>query len=595
MSLALGLFCERHPALASRVKAAPSSDQPLAPWRSTTSDSHRLLSRWIEGKRFPHDSAIALSGVGDGSHIVALLRILTDEALVFCAEADEGKLKAFLATPAAEELLKDGRVIFGAGKLDDSFFNSMAFEGIVSFTNAEPLIFAPLFNENESYYSEFFMQFAQQLELWRKLYGTNITKSGLWQSNSFRNFRTLIRTPDPFEFADAFLGLPMIMAGAGPSLDESLEFLRWAQDQAVIVAGNSSMRALVNAGVRPHFVLAADPYPTTDRGFEGVDLGETILLCPFMVYPAVVERFEGRISAWSHNNKSATYFRKASGQGRLAHVLEQGTISACAFDIAIILGCTSLYFVGQDLAARVDGRLHASDSFYSEEGGADQAVLEKCRWLPGNTIEKVPVEEKLFVYLKTFEQLSRIYTQELKIKNREPLKVFNLSRLGARIEHMPYLDLESAKASIDPVESDELSHRWQVVRSTLISYHVGWGRIGKVLRLFRDYVEAICSHALRNALALEQGSLSLESAELEKRKAEASIAAQPEFAEILNDGQLKMELYAYTRALTQRSRRQDVASESARLESVTKYFWAIAEGSYHVLAALDASRESQKV
>ncbi len=595
MSAGLRLFCEKYPALAGRVKAVPASEEPLAAWKSNVEDPNRLLQRWLSGKRFPYESAIAVSGVGDGSHLRALLELLPSDALVFCAEPDANRFKSFLGTPAAEALLGDPRMVFGVGELDDVFFNSLAMEGVVDFTNAEPLIFAPLFNQNESYYEQFFLQFARQMELWRKLYGTNITKSGLWQGNSFRNFQALIRTPDPIEFAEAFKGQPMVMAGAGPSLDESLEFLRWAQDRAVIVAGNSSIRALVNGGVRPHFVLAADPYPTTDSGFEGVDLGETILLCPFMVYPAVVERFDGRIASWAYNNKVATYFRRVIGRDRISHVVEQGTISACAFDIAVTLGCSSLYFVGQDLAARVDGSMHASDSFYTDEGAADKVALDKCRWLPGNTIEKVPVEEKLFVYLKTFEQLSRIYGKELKIKNRERLRIYNLSRLGARIEHMPYADFEEAKSQIEAYSAEGLARGWTLTQKALADYHVGWGKAGKALREFRSYVEQICSRSLKQALALEQESLPLEEAESEKAKIEALVASNGDFAEILRDGQLKMELYAYARALARQGRVRDMQSESARLGSAREYFWAMAEGSYHVLAAMDAARQAQKV
>lgn len=595
MSEGVRLFCEKFPTLAGRVKAIPSSEAPLADWKSRASDPERLLSRWLKGKCFPYDSAIAVGGVGDGSHIEALLGILPAESLVFCAEADASRFKAFLGTPRAVSLLQDSRVVFGVGKLDDAFFNSMAMDGIVSFTNAEPLVFAPLFNENEAYYGQFFLEFARQLELWRKLFGTNLTKSGLWQGNSFRNFQALIHAPDPIELGDTFKGLPMIMAGAGPSLDESLDFLRWAQDRAVIVAGNSSIRALVNGGVRPHFVLAADPYPTTDSGFEGVELGETILLCPFMVYPAVVERFGGRICAWAYNNTVATYFRRVLGRDRIAHVTEQGTISACAFDIAMILGCSQLYFVGQDLAARVDGRLHASDSFYTDESAGDRVALDKCRWLPGNTIEKVPVEEKLFVYLKTFEQLARIYGVELQIKGRERLKLFNLSRLGARIENMPYLDFEAAQQKIAPLGTGGVAKGWAATQSTLANYHVGWGKVGKALREFRAYVEKICSHALKHALALEQGSLALEAAEAEKAKSEALIASDRDFSEILNDGQLKMELYVQARSLAKKSRRRDPNSEEARLDAAREFFWAVAEGSYQVLAAMDAAREGQKV
>lgn len=590
------LFAESHPTLARRVESASAEQGDLATWRGRTPDPEGVLRRWLEGVRFPPDSAIALSGVGDGSHVKALLRVLPAEALVFCAEPDVGRFKAFLASPTAEDLLSDGRVKFGVGAFGDEFFNPLAYEGVVSFTNAEPLIFAPLFNEAAEYFGRFFGEFAQQLELWRKLFGTSLTQAGLWQGNSLKNFNALIRTPDPLEFNGAFEGLPMIMAGAGPSLDESLDFLRWAQDRAVIVAGNSSIRTLVNGGVRPHFVLAADPNPTTDWGFEGVDLGETILLCSFIVYPGVVKRFGGNASAWAHGNRLATHFRGVMGKHQLAHVAEQGTISACAFDFAITFGCTSLFFVGQDLAARTDGRMHASDSFYHDEGRPDTVALDKCRWLPGNTIEKVPVEEKLFIYLKTFEQLSRIYSKELKLKNRDMLKVFNLSRLGAKVEHMPYRDFEAAKDLIEASAKGSVSEGWLAVRRYQAQHQVGWGRVGKALREFREYVEGVVVHALQQALKLESGeSCELSEVEAQKAKSDALLGANEAFFEILRDGQLKMELHTHERVLALQKRRTASPSAENRIEELKNYFWSVAEGGYSVLVAMDSAREAQSV
>lgn len=593
MSEGLRVFESKYQGLVARVRGIPASVGPLAPWKASTSCPDRLLTRWLQGANFPEDSAIALTGVGDGSHIQALLRVMPRSGLVFCGEPDCSRFRAFLNTPLAKTLLEDPRVAFGVGTTDDDFFASMASVSVMEYENAEPLIFAPLFSEAEEYYAGFFREFAQRLDVYRKLYGTKLTKSGLWQGNSIRNLPDLIRSPDPDALHDVFDGVPMVLAGAGPSLDESLEFLHWAQSRAVIVAGNSSIRALVNGGVQPHFVLAADPFPTTDSGFEGVDLGETVLACPFLVYPKVVKRFEGRTIAWSRNNLFASYVRRASGVNRLEHVTEQGTVSACSFDLARILGCSALFFVGQDLAARTDGKMHASDSFYSDTG-ADRTDLDACRWCPGNTIEKVPVEEKLFVYLKTFEQLSKIYSQELKLKNGKGLALYNLSRLGARIEHMPYVDYEAAKPLLESLAHKSLESGWKRTRSILSSYSVGWGRVGKVLREFRSYVESVCSFALKQALALEVGEKEITVFEDAVSALEKLIAGNSDFAEILKDGQLNMELYAHNRAKTLRSRRREEDSPDSQLEILKGYFWAVAEGSYQVLAALDESQEGKR-
>lgn len=584
MSVGLELFAKRHMHLVERVEAAAPISEGLASWREDAADASVILTRWLAGVSFELDTAIAVSGVGDGLHLLALLERMPETGLIFCGEPDVGKFRAFLDTDAAVRLLEDERVLFGVGALDDLFFRSLASFSVLEYSNAEPLIFAPLFVEAEAFYSDFFLEFARQLEMWRKMFGTNLTQSGLWQRNSLRNMRALVGRSDPIAFQGFFEGVPLIMAGAGPSLDESLDFLRWAQDRAVIVAGNSSIRSLVRGGVRPHFVLAADPNPTTDSGFVDVDLGDTVLLCPFMVYPGVVERFGVNVSAWSFGNLAASHFRELSGVKRQSFFSEQGTVSACAFDLAVILGSPAVFFVGQDLCARADGKLHATDSFYSDQG-RDKVSLEDCRWLPGNTLEKVPVEQKLFVYLKTFVELTRAYGKELKLKNGRGLSLYNLSRLGAKIDGMAYLPFESARTVLDSHRGGSVSAGWKRVRRVLRDSSGDWEGLDEALSELFDYLSELCRFALAEALAVESSQRSLDQARASKTELDWKLSSNDLYSKILNDGQLKMELHVHRRAGALLARRS--SGPSRELESLGSYFWAIAEGSYEVLGSVE--------
>lgn len=600
MSTGIEIFKKRFPNLVKRVQYARPATTDPATWRDETENPQALLDRWLDGFAVGMDAAVAVSGVGDGSHLKALLDRMPIGSLVFCAEQDVANFRRFLELPVAVELLQDERVLFGVGELDDAFFSSMANTAVLDIKKADPLIFAPLFSESEDYYERFFLEFARHIDVFRKLYGTTLTKAGLWQRNSFANLPSLMRSPDLFSFFDIFRGVPLIMVGAGPSLDESLDYLRWAQNRAVIVAGNSSIRALVNAGVRPHFVLAADPNPTTDRGFEGVDVGETVLVCPFLVYPSVVKRFEGRVASWGKGNTLATRFRKVLGEKNLAHVTEQGTVSACAFDLALILGSPAVFFVGQDFAARTDGRLHASDSFYLDDS-KDTVQTDKCRWCPGNTIEKVPVEEKLFVYLKTFEQLARIYSKELKLSDGKGMSVFNLSPLGAKVQHMPYLEFGKAKSVLDSFRSGSIKNGMKRTRQILDYYRVKQERVSQELEELKQYIDSICSFALKWALRLEmndpekESSVTPEEVEAAKSELEDLVASRPEFSEILYDGQLKLELYSFQRARKKRYANRTELPPSEELEVTAGHFWAYAEGSYHMLVSIEAVQEPQAV
>ena len=90
------------------------------------------------------------------------------------------------------------------------------------------------------------------------------------------------------------------------------------------------------------------------------------------------------------------------------------------------------------MCVRDDGRYYSDDTSYSDSG-AHYASSNKGQRLPGNTQEKVLVEGRLFVYLKTFEQF---------IKESPDVEYINLCRTGVRIEGAPYMDQNEALSTI---------------------------------------------------------------------------------------------------------------------------------------------------
>ena len=185
--------------------------------------------------------------------------------------------------------------------------------------------------------------------------------------------------------------------------DESIEFLRSAQDKAIIVASNSPYRKLINQGIKPHLVVTADPLSPTLAGFENVSLEGVPLACPFSAYPEIVKRFSGRILSWCTFNPIVDVLREQRGEKLGTKILEKGTVSACILDLARLFGCKKVLLIGQDMSVRDDGRYYSEDTSYSDTG-AHYSNSSNGQRLPGNTQENVLVEGRLFVYLKTFEQ-----------------------------------------------------------------------------------------------------------------------------------------------------------------------------------------------
>jgi hypothetical protein len=572
----------RMPAVAQRTAAAAVAKSRRA--KLSPEDASRVATRWVGARMWREGAFLAVSGFGNGTHVRALLATLPERTWIFVAESDPAELRATFEEYDLRDVLADPRLMLGTGALDDAFFGTLENPWILEVTDVERLIFAPCYNAVPEYYARFFTEFARRVDVIRKLYGTWLRNAVLWQTNTFENLPALAAAPDVAVLRDAFRGRAMVLVSAGPSLDESLDFLREASRTALIVAVNSSYRAVRHAGIVPSLVLAADPWKYAARGFEGVPVDGTWLVTTPIVDPAVVRLFDGRMFTWSGSNQLVTELRRRAGLPPGTTLIERGTVSACAVDLAVVLGCDRVCLVGQDLAIRTDGRTHAQDSFYTDIN-ANGVPLAGCRLLPGNTFAEVPVEEKLFVYLKTFEQL---------VQQRTELKFLNTARLGARIAGVPYATFAEAVRWLGETPiADATSVVAQRHARTDVP-RLDFGRINAALASTGDYTRSVLGAALRAAYAAERvperfAAENHRDAPPVRAALEAAdalrelIHRQPRDYEILESGRTRMELHLCREA---QSRIAPCAEHWRRVLASREYAWAIAEGAWFLEARL---------
>jgi len=577
----LEIVRRRFPVLAARLEEARAIPAPAA---FSAGESQCLARRWLQGRRIRNGAMLAVSGFGDGRHVRALLEQLPPGATVFVGEAEPAALRHALENEPLGDLLADARLLLGAGEIDDGFFSPLENFPVIEIADVEPYLFAPLFNPAPKWYGQFFTEFARQIDFRHRLHGTLVADAELWQANTFQNLPLLAEAPDIAALVDAFRGLPMVIVSAGPSLDESLDFLREASKRAVVVAVNSSYRAVRAAGIVPSLVLAADPREFTTLGFRGVPVDGSYLVTNPIVHPEVPPMFRHRTFTWSGANALMTEIRRRCGLPPGSTIVEQGTISACAVDLAWIMGCDRVCLVGQDLAVAADGRSHAQNSFYSDLG-TNRADLTACRRLPGNTQPEVFVEEKLFVYLKTFEQLAI---------HRPHLRFLNTSRLGAAIPGIPYADFAHALRWLG---KGNATGTRAVLAARLKSgrkHALDLAKAQRALQPTRAFAEKILTEALRSARAFEQCPAELLAEEgadspqiaslLEMADGlRASLDGMPEERAILEAGRTRLELFR------QRSVPDSVRNgpeHARRILREREFVWAIAEGAWFLSSCL---------
>ncbi|QQO07968.1 6-hydroxymethylpterin diphosphokinase MptE-like protein [Breznakiella homolactica] len=180
-----------------------------------------------------------------------------------------------------------------------------------------------------------------------------------WLRNVDKNFRGITR----------FLRInpgtaPIIITGAGPGLEDSLDLIKRASDNrnAFILAAASSVPALLGRDITPDLIISTDGgnwahahlFETiryTCRSKRQIPLAAPLsaaLPSQYMATPILVL---GDGTAWQNS------ILDLSGIPRLS-LPQRGTVTASALDLALFLTSGTLYAAGMDLESR-DLRSHA--------------------------------------------------------------------------------------------------------------------------------------------------------------------------------------------------------------------------------------------
>lgn len=184
-----------------------------------------------------------------------------------------------------------------------------------------------------------------------------------WVQNIARNAGYLADLPRAKFFYGAFEGVPAIVVAAGPSLLESIDFIRKNSSRALIIAVDTSYRILRKHGIDPHFCITVDPQSVNARYFEGDTPSKTILVADPSSHPSAFKLFKGRIVRAGTVFPMMKWIDEICGEG--GEIAHGGSVSTNAYDFAKRLGASPVMLAGQDLAF-TGGYAHARGSYLDE-------------------------------------------------------------------------------------------------------------------------------------------------------------------------------------------------------------------------------------
>lgn len=174
--------------------------------------------------------------------------------------------------------------------------------------------------------------------------------AGRYLLHTLANAPGIAREGNASALFNAFTGLPAIVVGAGPSLDGALAALDACRERAIIIACDTAARPLLSVGISPHFIIAVDPAEANALHLSALhNPRSSWLVAEGSVHPNGLSAFEGRTFIFnvSHHEPWPWFESLGLGRGRIA---AWGSVATSAMDLAIQMGCTSIYFAGLDFA-----------------------------------------------------------------------------------------------------------------------------------------------------------------------------------------------------------------------------------------------------
>lgn len=281
--------------------------------------------------------------------------------------------------------------------------------------------------------------FAQQQKSMKRL--TGFKEDGLaGLDRLIENLDWAKKHPGVDRLRDVAKGLPAVVASTGPSLTKSLPDLKNLQNKAVIIAPDASLKALLAAGIYPHFVCSLERDLTSKPFFENLAPfpaeAQTHLVAYTVVPKPVIDAFPGPSWVSFRAYRQHGYFEAQLKKGIL---LGGHSVSHMCVSLADRLGCSPIVLVGQDLAFDPD-RLatHAENTAYADWSlsQSEEQLREKLKgegddlyWLPGNTRERVPTRAYYVVFAREFGVMAR----DLKSK------LINSTDGGLKIPFLPWI------------------------------------------------------------------------------------------------------------------------------------------------------------
>lgn len=231
--------------------------------------------------------------------------------------------------------------------------------------------------------------------------------------------------------------VPTIVVSAGPSLNRNILDLKNAVGKANIIATDTAMKPLLNAGIIPNFFVVVDGLKPGTL-FEHKDISKVPMVTMNAISTAPMKIHKGKKFFYAsdcalENEIMQNAYEKDSQTVMIPSLASGGSVANSAFSLGIYMGSETIILVGQDLAM-TGNKTHADGTFKEKMDSIDISSGEyfEIEAIDGG---KVLTRLDFKMYLEWFED---------QIKERSDIRVIDATEGGAKIHGSEVMSLKEA-------------------------------------------------------------------------------------------------------------------------------------------------------
>ncbi len=270
----------------------------------------------------------------------------------------------------------------------------------------------------------------------RKSINTNTMKrfGRIWIRNLMKNLYLLAKYPGITSLKDRFKGIPSLVIGAGPTLDLFLKELPELRKKMILIAVDTAMKPLAEAGISPDFMVIVDPQYWNTKYLERIKTTDSLFVAEPATHPRNFRLIDTRGFWIGSFFPLGKYFEEIIGEkGTLG---AGGSVTTTAWDFARHIGSKEIFLLGVDLGFPRK-QIHCKGTSLEELwhlGSCKLAPAETASFdslMSGNPFydisyngESLVTDERMVIYKNWFESQTVIH---------RGIKTFNLSEFSLKI------------------------------------------------------------------------------------------------------------------------------------------------------------------